>query len=53
MRSFFSSFCISRLRGRDCLFLFLSLSSGKEVKGSFMGEDSIEAVGVDPSSCSS
>ena len=47
MRSFCSSFCILRLRGRDCLFLFLSLFSGMEARGSFEGEGGTAAVGVD------
>ena len=52
MISFCSSFCILPLRGRDCLFLFLSLFSGKEARGSFGTEGSTAAAEVDLDYCS-
>ena len=50
-RSICSNFCILPTRGINCLFLFLLLFSGKEVRGSFEDEDCIVAAGVDLDSC--
>ena len=45
------AFCILPFRGRDCLFLFLSLFSGMEARGSFEGNTAAVGVDLDHDSC--